>query len=114
MNINFTADMDERPTLTELMRFGEHHVNLIEEIGDRYHNFGAKLLKDDKNGNKIKAIEREHCERADINKAVLIRWIGGEGRKPTNWATLTNVLDECRLNLLADQIRFTKIKPGTS
>ena len=106
--------MDERPTLTELMRFGKDHVNIIEDIGDKYHMFGTFLL-DDKTGSKMGAIEGYNRGRAEaINITILTRWIGGEGRRPTSWGTLTTVLDQCKLCVMADEIRSAKAKPGTS
>ena len=110
---NFTAGMDDCPTLTELMKFGDKGVNIIQKIGDKYHKFGTKLLEDD-DGSKMGALEGEKRGNAeDINNAVLTRWIRGEGRKPTSWATLATVLDECELSL-ADTIRTAKAAPGSS
>ena len=112
--MNFTAGMDEWPTILELMKFGIREINIIQGIGDKYHNFGIILLQDG-DGSKMSALEREKRENAeDINNAVLIRWIRGEGRKPTSWALLATVLDECQLSTLADVIRFEKAMPGPS
>ena len=112
MNINFTAGMDEHPTLTELMKFGNKEINIIQEIGDRYHDFGIKLLED-KNGCKMKAIKHDERDKAEsIICEVLTRWIRGEGRKPTSWVTLASVLDECKLSSLANVIRSVKATPG--
>ena len=109
---NVTAGMGDCPTLNELMNFGERPVNIIEEIGEKYHLFGSKLLEDsDRFGVKMGAIEREHKKPEDINNAVLSRWIDGEGRKTTSWATLATVLQECGLNKLADEIRTVKTEP---
>ena len=94
------------------MKFGEDHVDIIEEIGDRYHKFGTFLLED-KRGSKMSALEKEKHENAeDINTAVLTRWIRGEGRKPISWATLASVLDECQLSTFADIIRSVKAAPA--
>jgi hypothetical protein len=107
-----TESMDDRPTLNDLMNFGKDHVNIIEEIGATYHKFGTFLLED-KRGGKMEAIEREKRENAeDINNAVLTRWIRGEGRKPTSWATLVTVLEQCQLHALADMIRSVMATPG--
>ena len=106
--------MDDCPTLTELMNFGEHHVDIIEEIGAMYHKFGTLLLEDE-HGSKMGALEGEKRGNAeDINNAILTRWIRGEGRKPTSWATLATVLDECKLTTLADVIRSVKATPSSS
>lgn len=99
--------MDDCPTLTELMNFGESHVDVIEEIGNKYHKFGTLLLKDE-TGSKMGAIEHDEHTAVAINNRVLTRWIRGEGRKPTSWATLTTVLDKCKLSKLINVIRSVK------
>ena len=106
--INSTlTDMEELPTLVELMGLGNKNVDIIEKIGGSYHRFGVKILQDA--GEKMEAIERELRGDAEmINNRVLTRWIRGEGRKPTTWATLADVLDECRLTQISDEIRSAK------
>ena len=108
----FTADMEELPTLPELMRFGSKSINIIEEIGVNYHNFGVNLLED-KTGNRMRALERQLRDNPeDINRTVLSRWINGEGREPRSWATLAIVLDECKLTTLTNEILTVKGKQG--
>ena len=65
--IYFTAGMNERPTLVELMDFGKNHVNIIEGIGERYDNFGIKLLED-KDGSKMGAIKDDELESMQVRK----------------------------------------------
>ena len=103
--------MDDCPTLPELMNFGEGHVNIIQEIGDKYHDFGTFLLED-KHGNKMGVIKHDERTAEAITTRVLIRWINGEGRKPTTWATLATVLEQCQLSL-ADMIRSVKATPSS-
>ena len=111
---NFTTGMDGCPTLIEFMKFGEHHVNIIEKIGATYHNFGTLLLEDT-DGSIMGALEGEKRGNAeDINNAVLTRWIRGKGRKPTSWATLATVLGECKLTTLAGVIHSVKATPSSS
>ena len=105
--------MNERPNLVELMDFGENHINIIEDIGERYDNFGIKLLED-KSGSKMGAIKDDERRAEAINRRVLTKWIRGDGRKPTSWATLATVLDECNLSVLAGQIRSGKATSGSS
>ena len=42
----FTTDMDTCPTLPTLMSFGDDKLDISGEIGEQYHRFGIKLLKD--------------------------------------------------------------------
>ena len=106
--------MDETPTLPQLMKFGERHVDIIQNITYVYYKFGIRLLED-KTGDKMEAIEKKNHYRIEaINLVVLRRWIKGEGRKPTNWATLATVLDECGFATLACEMRSMEANPGTS
>ena len=105
------TDMDKPPTLNELMRFaiGDKHTDIISRIGQSYYKFGVNILEDD--GSKMAPLDSQHRGDAErINTAVLTRWIRGEGRKPTSWATLATVLDECNLSPLAMEIRSAKGK----
>ena len=104
--------MGDCPTLPELMNFGEDHVDIIKEIGVTYHKFGILLLEDTY-GSTMGALKWEkHGNAEDINNTVLTRWIRGEGRKPTSWATLATVLEECQLSL-ADVIRSGQLAQAT-
>ena len=107
-DVNFTAGMDGCPTLTELMNFGENHVDVIERIGDKYYKFGTLLLEDE-TGSKMGVIQHDERTAVAINNRVLTRWIRGEGRKPTSWTTLATVLEECGLTLLAEEIHSVKV-----
>ena len=105
--------MHKCPNLPELMTFGENKIDIIGEIGDQYHRFGVDLLQDN-TGAKMGAIEsggRNNRVEAIIN-TVLTRWIKGEGQRPTTWATLATVLDECYLTQLSDAIRSVMGTPG--
>ena len=102
--------MNDRPTLTELMNYGKDHVNIIEEIADKYHRFGTLLLED-RTGSKMGTIEEDERRTEAINNRVLTRWIRGDGRKPTSWATLATVLEECDLTVLAGQIHSGRATP---
>ena len=112
MNINSTlTDMEEPPTLVELMGLGDKNFDIIEEIGGSYRKFGVKILED--TGAKMDAIEKELRGDVEmINNRVLTRWIRGEGRTPTTWATLADVLDECKLTNISKKIRSAKGTKG--
>ena len=44
----------------------------------------------------------------EINKEVLEQWIGGRGKHPVTWKTLTQVLHDIGLNTLASEIEAVK------
>ena len=100
--------MDDCPTLTKLMKYGEERDNIIDEIGEKYHKFGTLLLEDE-TGSKMRAIEDDERRAVAINNRVLTRWIRGEGKEPTSWATLTTVLDKCGIT---NVIRSMKASPS--
>ena len=95
------------------MSFGKKKVNIIEGVGDGYYKFGVKLL-DDAAGNKMEIIKHDEHTAEAITRKVLTRWIRGEGMKPTSWATLATVLDDCNLCALSDEVRSMKTTPGKS
>ena len=101
-----TTDREQKPKLPELIGFHGRNrtINIPEQISTKYYDFGVLLLEDD-NGAKTDAIE--HKNREDpyrINCDVLKQWLGGEGRTPVNWKTLTTVLREIKLTALAKEI----------
>ena len=103
------TDMDEHPKLHELRCFGNNHTDIIAKIGQSYQKFGVLILEDA--GEKMEPLESECQGNAEqINAKVLTRWVKGDGKKPTSWATLATVLDECKLTKLADEIRSVKGK----
>ena len=80
-----------RPTLIECIRFQgkERIINLPQEIGTSYDDFGLLLL-DDHNGRRIHSIARQHEDDAQqINKEVLKEWIAGRGKHPVQWRSHT-------------------------
>ena len=78
-------------------------VNIAEEIGTSYSDFGILLLNDER-GNKVSAIVQEHRGNAkEINYEILRLWLEGKGQ-PLSWSTLVQVLKDIKLNKLASEI----------
>ena len=100
----------DQPTVIECVRFRgrERRINIPQEIGVKYQDFGFFLLEDE-NRQRVKAIAHEHMNDAEeINKEVLEQWIAGKGRQPVNWKTLTEVLRDIELITLAREIEAVK------
>ena len=98
------------PTLREFIRFpmGSGRVNLAQEIGTSYEDFGILLLEDD-NGDRTDAIVRELGKKAeDVNKRIFRLWVKGKGLQPVSWATLVGVLQDMGLSTLARGIEHVK------
>ena len=91
------------PTLT-CFKTSSGSINVAERIGAQYLTFGLQLLED-ATGAITKAIEEEcHHNAYKINLEILMKWIGGQGRRPLSWATLIKVLKDIQLSELAREI----------
>ena len=98
------------PTLHEFIRFPMESgkVNLAQEIGTSYDDFGILLLEDD-NGDRTDAIVRKFGKKAeDVNKRIFRLWVKGEGLQPVSWPTLVDVLQDMGLDTLARGIEHAK------
>ena len=97
----------DRPTLPLLIDFPSstgRGLNVTQEIGVHYKEFGLLLLNDE-SGATITAIEHQYHQRAAaINCEILQRWIQGSGKQPVTWETLVEALKQVGLNTLASQI----------
>ena len=101
----------EQPTLIELVRFRgrERRINIPQEIGAKYLQFGILLLEDT-NGTRVRNIEHKHQRDAEqINMEILEEWVNGRGRQPVSWKTLTEVLRDVELGQLAGDIEAVKL-----
>ena len=110
-----TDDQADRPTLIECVRFRgrERRINIPQEIGVKYHEFGLFLL-DDETGARIHSLANKHMNDAEqINMEVLQQWITGRGKHPVTWKTLIQVLRNIELTVLAGEIEAVKCCEGT-
>ena len=106
--------LDTPPTLIECVRFRgrERRINIPQEIGIKYYNFGLLLLEDD-TGARIQSIAHEHRDNAEqINTEVLQQWINGRGKQSVTWKTLIEVLHDIELSTLAREIEAVKCCEG--
>ena len=89
----------EKPSLPKL-----YLLNVPERVGVDYRIFGTLLLND-VNGTLVDAIEHDCLRQSHhITSKILQMWISGAGEPPT-WQTLVQVLRDCKLTVLADQIQ---------
>ena len=104
-----TADF---PTLPDCISFEgrERKINIPQEIGTKYHDFGILLLEDT-TGDKVRNMEHKYREDAErINTEILHDWIAGKGKQPMSWETLTEVLCDIDLSILAGDIKAVKLQ----
>ena len=111
-HILFTCNPESKPNLLELLKFtctDGRILNIPEEIGTKYFQFGTFLL-DDRNGSKVKIIAHKHSNDAEeINTEILQQWLTGRGKQPVTWSTLVNVLCDVKLFSLADEMKASKL-----
>ena len=103
-------DHAARPTLIECIRFRgrERRINIPQEIGVQYRDFGLFLLEDH-NGARIRALAHKHNNDSnEINIEIIEEWVTGKGRHPVTWKTLTQVLRDIELRTLAEEIEAIK------
>ena len=91
--------------MAELLHFcaGDSHINIPREVGTKYHNLGAQILRE--SFSYIRSLERELHENAErINCQIFQEWLDGKGRKPTSWVTVVGVLNDIEMGELATKI----------
>ena len=101
--------------MIECIRFRgrEKRINIPQEIGVKYNQFGLLLLEDD-TGAKIQSMALKHnIDTEQINTEVLQQWITGRGKHPVTWKTLTKVLYDIGLTTLAGDIEAVKCLENT-
>ena len=102
----YTYCIDDAPKLPNLLNFKTKDgttIDISQRIGKYSKQFGIRLLSDS-NGELVDGlIKSDGPDHANINIAILQRWLQGTGSPPT-WATLIARLRECMLNTLADEI----------
>ena len=99
----------QHPTLSQLICFKTRadSINVLEQIGPHYREFGALLLEDAA-GAVTEAIVIKHNRDAKaINWEILCKWIEGKGKQPVEWSTLVEVLRDIRLSELANETEQT-------
>ncbi len=96
--------------MIELVRFRgrERRINIPQEIGVHYQEFGYLLL-DDGTGARVSNIIHFHRENPEkINMDVLQQWLSGKGIQPVTWSSLVQVLRDIDLVDLAEDIADVK------
>ena len=94
----------------ECIRFRgkERRINIPQEIGVKYRDFGLFLLEDH-NGARIRALTHKHMNDSnEINTEIIEEWVAGKGKHPVTWKTLTEVLCDIELGMLAEEIEAVK------
>ena len=104
----FPSDKPTLPTLIKFKCCDGSHVNIAEEIGIHYMEFGYLLLQDE-TGAKVDSITHKHRENPNaINLEIFRLWLNGAGLQPVSWKTLVDVLKDIKLNVLVDKISTAK------
>lgn len=94
------------PDLPTLMSFpkASGFIDIATEIGPSYFKFGIFLL-DDKKGAQVAALEKSHNrEAAEINRAILRKWLEGTNKVDVTWDWLVKCLKKANLHTLAREV----------
>lgn len=99
----------QQPTLSQLICFetGTDSINVLEQIGPHYREFGTLLLEDAAGAVTEAIITKHNRDAKAINWEILRNWIEGKGKKPVEWSILVKVLKDIRLSELANEMEQT-------
>ena len=99
-----------RPDLIELIRFRgrERRINIPQEVGTHYQQFGILLLNDSMGSRVRNIIHKCREQPEDIIFEILKQWMEGKGG-PVTWETLVETLEDIGLRTLAQDIRDVKL-----
>ena len=88
-------------------------INIPEQIGVKYKDFGIQLLEDS-TGARVSNIEHElRGNPKSINTQIFEVWLrNGYGKKPVSWRTLVEVLRDIQLGTLANDIEEACLQQG--
>ena len=80
-------------------------INITNEVGSEYEDFGIFLLND-MDGEIVDEITEKHSSFEKIVKEILKHWIRGKGKepRPVSWETLIDALNTSGLTELASCI----------
>ena len=104
------------PIMSELLDFecaDKRKINIPEEVGIKFTQFGAILLPQDQSGARVKNMAYKHSNDPErINTEILREWLTGNGKQPVTWSTLVEVLRDIGLSALADDISNVQCPPS--
>ena len=84
-------------------------VKIIESVATKWKDFGA-LLDFDPTGNRLNIIEQTERERPEeCCQSMFQYWLEGHG-VPATWRKLIQVLENCRLEFLAVEVKETLLQ----
>ena len=97
-------------TLPQLIHFKTRSgsINIPEQIGTHHQELGIMLLEDT-TGAVTDAIINHSNDATEINLQILKHWVQGKGKKPLEWSTLIEVLNDIGLSELANEIEHALI-----
>ena len=92
--------------MPELLSFkcGDTIINVPQEIGCKYHIFGALLLQANTMTHILDLEQQCQKNGEQINIRILNEWLEGKGQKPTIWATLVKVIKDIGMGELANKL----------
>lgn len=101
--------LDGKPTMPVLLCFetSSGKINIAQEIGNDYYQFGILLLNDDVGAITTTTASEYQRNAKEINQDIMRKWLQGKGKRPVTWSTLIDVLRNIQLSELAKTIENT-------
>ena len=89
---------------------GGNKIEIIKSVTPKWQEFGI-LLDFDADGDMLNLIEAEKKLNGPVAccQQMFRHWLAGNGR-PATWGELIELLEDCELSHLADQIRNILLK----
>ena len=99
---------DSKPTLAKLSSLEKRDktkIQVIKRVSPAWYDLGS-LMDFDESGTKLEIIrESYHNNPVTCCRAMFQHWLNGNGRKPTSWRTLIELLEDSDQKVLAGEIR---------
>ena len=104
---NSPRSLTSTPTMPDLLNFKTQSdvIKILQEIGTHHTDLGTMLLNDNTGALTQGVVSQHQRNPVEINRAILTRWLQGQGKKPVQWSTLIEVLKDIELSELAQKIK---------
>ena len=90
--------------LTSLKTKSGEKISIIKQVTPHWRKFALRL-DFDRDGTMIQIIEGNKPNNLEACcQEMMQMWLQGKGRQPVTWELLVEILHDCDLNVLAEQV----------
>ena len=105
--ITTIAVSDTEPTLAKLSLLKSadgKKIQIIKRVAPSWRNLGI-LLDFDSSGTQLDIFDKKHhSDPESCCQAMFQCWLNGNGRGPHTWRTLIELIKDCDMEVLADEV----------